>query len=70
MLKNGHIVGTVHEDGSLTFYYNHVNANGEFRIGKCMSKPEVMENGKIRLHESWSWTFGGEEEGESILEEM
>ncbi|WP_321538875.1 hypothetical protein [Flavobacterium piscinae] len=38
--------------------------------GICHSKPEIMENGKIRLHETWQWTSGDYSNGESIIEEQ
>ena len=38
--------------------------------GKCISKPEVLASGKIRLYETWEWTSGDKSSGESILEEI
>jgi len=38
--------------------------------GKCTSTPELMENGKLRLHEVWQWTSGDLSECTSILEEI
>ena len=38
--------------------------------GTCFSKPENMENGKIRLYEAWEWTSGDKSKGNSILEEI
>jgi len=38
--------------------------------GTCFSKPEIMDNGKIRLHETWKWTSGDKSKGNSILEEI
>ena len=38
--------------------------------GICFSKPEIMENGKIRLYETWEWTSGDNSKGNSILEEI
>jgi hypothetical protein len=38
--------------------------------GICFSKPVVMDNGKIRLHEDWKWTSGNKSSGQSILEEL
>ena len=38
--------------------------------GRCASTPEVLADGRLRLHERWQWTCGGEEEGESTVEEV
>lgn len=38
--------------------------------GKCTSKPEILENGKIRLHENWEWTSNDKTKGKSIIEEI
>ncbi|MFO7824888.1 MAG: n-acetylglutamate synthase, partial [Cyclobacterium sp.] len=50
--------------------YHQVNFEGELMTGRCSSRPEVMENGKIRLHENWEWTSGDGSRGTSILEEV
>ena len=36
----------------------------------CRSVPEVLADGRLRLHETWSWTEGGEGAGTSTVEEM
>ena len=38
--------------------------------GTCISTPEILETGKIRLHEKWQWTSGDKSKGESIIDEM
>jgi len=38
--------------------------------GICKSKPEILPNGKIRLHERWQWTSGDLSLGQSIIEEL
>ncbi|NRA11594.1 MAG: n-acetylglutamate synthase [Crocinitomicaceae bacterium] len=69
-ISDGHLIGVVDEDGSINFRYRQLNAHGEEVSGICYSKPEIMDNGKIRLHESWRWTSGDQSTGESILEEL
>jgi hypothetical protein len=66
----GHLLGLVNADGIMEISYHHVNEEGEVRTGICISKPEVLSNGRIRLHERWKWTNGDGSEGESILEEL
>ncbi len=50
--------------------YHQININNELMTGICVSTPEKLSNGKIRLHEKWKWTSGDQSEGESILEEQ
>lgn len=38
--------------------------------GKCFSKPQLLEGGRIRLIENWEWTSGDFSRGESIIEEI
>ena len=62
-------MGLVDDNGKIEMRYHQVNRNGDLMTGMCVSVPEIMENGKIRLHESWQWTSGDRSKGESILEE-
>jgi len=66
----GHLIGLVNADGEMELSYHHVNENGDIRTGVCFSRPEILSNGKIRLHEKWQWTNGDGSEGTSILEEI
>jgi hypothetical protein len=50
--------------------YHQVNYNGELMTGICQSTPEILPNGKIRLHEKWEWTSGDKSKGTSIIEEQ
>lgn len=69
MIKKGHLIGLVDENGNIAMRYHQVNQNDEMMTGICQSKPEIMENGKIRLYECWEWTSGDKSKGESIIEE-
>ncbi|MBN3581663.1 n-acetylglutamate synthase [Algoriphagus aestuarii] len=66
----GHLIGIVSESGEIDMRYHQVNSSGELMTGVCKSIPEIMENGKIRLYETWQWTSGDGSKGESILEEL
>jgi hypothetical protein len=68
-IKYGHLIGLVDNDGNIEMRYHQVNDKDQLMTGICNSKPEIMENGKIRLHESWQWTSGDKSNGESIIEE-
>lgn len=60
----------VDEHDGLRFRYNHVNKKGEIRGGECYSTPEILSDGRIRLHESWKWFDHEQSEGKSIIEEV
>jgi len=66
----GHLIGLVRENGNIEMRYHQVNNNNELMTGICHSTPEIMKDGKIRLHEVWQWTSGNNSQGESILEEI
>jgi hypothetical protein len=69
-VRFGTLVATVDRAGQLDMRYSHVNASGELMTGTCQSKPEVLLDGRLRLHECWQWTSGDKSRGESIVEEV
>ncbi|MEB2773808.1 n-acetylglutamate synthase [Algoriphagus sp. D3-2-R+10] len=69
-ILKGHLIGLVDESGNINMRYHQVNNKGELMTGICLSKPEILENGKIRLHETWEWTSGDRSKGESVIEEI
>lgn len=69
-IRHGQMTGLVGLDGSLKFLYQHVSDNGEFRAGQCQSVPQLLADGRIRLHESWQWLTGDRSRGESVVEEV
>lgn len=66
----GHLIGLVDDSGNIEMRYHQVNEKGELMTGICTSKPEILTNGKIRLHETWQWTSGDQSKGNSIIEEQ
>ncbi len=66
----GHLIGIVDKDGNIDMRYHQVNTNGQIMTGVCNSTPEILKNGKIRLHENWQWTSGDNSKGKSIIEEI
>ena len=68
-IKKGHLIGLVDPNGVIEMRYHQVNTNNQLMTGKCTSKPEILPNGKIRLHEKWQWTSGDKSTGNSILDE-
>lgn len=66
----GHLLGLVDQHGNIEMRYHQINRRNELMTGVCFSKPEITENGKIRLYENWRWTSGDKSTGQSILEEI
>ncbi len=69
-IVSGHLLGLVDAQGCIDLRYHQVNDKGELMTGVCRSVPEVMPDGKLRLHENWQWTSGDRSSGTSVLEEM
>lgn len=69
-IVKGHLIAIADAAGNLDMRYHHINKRQEVMTGKCVSRPERMENGKIRLHEKWEWTCGDRSKGRSIIEEI
>lgn len=56
--------------GNLDMRYQHMSLDGGFKAGRCQSRPERMRDGRLRLHERWSWTDGAVGAGVSLVEEV
>ena len=69
-IEQGHLVGTVHADGSLTFVYHHVTTGGDLRAGRCESEPMRDDAGRLVLRERWRWFTGDRTMGTSELVEV
>jgi len=69
-IKFGHLIGLVDDFGNIDMRYHQININNELMTGICKSRPEVLTNGKLRLHETWQWTSGDNSKGTSIIEEI
>ena len=66
----GQLIAIVDEAGHLNMRYQHINTDGKLMTGLCHSTPEILPNGKLRLHESWQWTCGDLTSGTSVIEEI
>ena len=53
-IVHGQLIATCDVEGVLEMRYHHVNASGELMTGICRSKPQILRNGRIRLHEDGS----------------
>ncbi|HLM01018.1 MAG TPA: hypothetical protein VK400_08165 [Pyrinomonadaceae bacterium] len=66
----GSLIAKVLPGAALEMRYQHLNKQGELMTGKCLSKPEILPDGRLRLHEKWQWTSGDFSGGESVVEEI
>ncbi|MEO6714247.1 MAG: hypothetical protein ABIM89_12565 [Mycobacteriales bacterium] len=66
-IRLGYLVGTRSGD-NLDFRYVHLGATGETSSGRCLSRIEVLDDGRLRLHEDWSWE-SRDGSGTSVVEE-
>ncbi len=69
-ILKGTMTGIVNEDGIINFAYQHVNVEGKIMTGRCKSVPKQLDDGRIRLNETWQWTCGDYSKGRSIVEEL
>jgi len=64
----GYLVGT--RDGDrLHFRYSHLGVDGLTSGGVCESIVEVLPDGRVRLHENWTWE-SRPGSGTSVVEEL
>lgn len=66
----GTLLAKVDEQDCLDMRYQHLNTTGELMTGRCHSTPEVLSDGRLRLHEQWQWTSGDGSAGTSVIEEL
>lgn len=69
-VAKGQLIGIVDDNGNIDMRYHQVNTRGEIMTGICRSTPEILPDGRIRLHEEWRWTSGDGSEGRSVVEEV
>lgn len=69
-VRFGTLVALADAAGRLEMRYQHISASGELRAGVCRSVPELLPDGRLRVHESWQWTTGDCSAGTSVIEEV
>ena len=67
---SGSLIALMDANGQLDMRYQHINTDNNLMTGICISTPELLSNGKIRLHEKWQWTCTDMSKGESVIEEV
>jgi hypothetical protein len=68
--RRGVLTGTARPDGRLEFGYCMVLDTGEVISGHCRSTPEILPDGRIRLHEEWERYGAHAGSGVSRIEEF
>lgn len=69
-VRRGSLSGRCAADGTLEFTYTMVMVDGAIIAGRCWSTPELLEDGRIRLHEKWERYGTHAAGGVSELEEI
>lgn len=69
-ILRGTLIALKLDDDSLDMRYQHINRKGELMTGRCNSIPELLPDGRLRLHETWQWTSGDLSSGRSVVEEI
>jgi hypothetical protein len=67
-VRLGYLVGT-RSASTLNFRYVHVTTEGQTASGHCVSRVELLDDGRLRMHEQWSWD-SKPGSGTSVVEEV
>ncbi|UCE24608.1 MAG: n-acetylglutamate synthase [Candidatus Zixiibacteriota bacterium] len=67
---HGNFIARVLDGDKLDMRWQYLNKQGEFRCGTCISTPETLPDGRIRLHELWKTAGAEPQEGTSVIEEL
>ena len=67
-IRRGFLVGTRNGD-SLDFRYAQLHTNGSTATGHCITELELLDDGRVRLNETWEWE-SREGSGRSVAEEV
>jgi hypothetical protein len=67
-IRLGFLVGTREGDG-LRLRYAQLRTDGSTATGRCESRVETLEDGRLRLRESWRWE-SHDGAGTSVVEEV
>ncbi len=68
--RRGALSGRCAADGTLEFGYTMVLTSGDVICGRCVSTPEILDDGRIRLHEQWERYGPHAATGVSEIEEI
>ena len=69
-IVKGNLIGKQLSNGEFHFFYHHINLSRELKIGKCLSKAKIIDDGRIKLFEEWQWLCDDMSSGTSELIEV
>lgn len=69
-VRRGSLAGTRDEAGTLVLSYSMVLSTGEVISGRSTNVPEVLDDGRLRLHETWVRHEPHAASGLSCIEEV
>jgi hypothetical protein len=69
-IVSGHLIAKVLANGQLDMRYHHLNARGELMLGRCLSTPRRLADGRLAFGEEWQWLSGDLSSGHSEIEEV
>jgi hypothetical protein len=69
-VRRGSLAGTRDADGVISFSYSMVLDDGRVVSGHSVNTPEVLDDGRIRLHERWERYGAHADSGISSIEEV
>ena len=47
----GSLIAKIDDNNVLQMHYQHLTTKEEFKLGKCISTPTLLEDGRIQIHE-------------------
>ncbi|SCF15623.1 hypothetical protein GA0070216_105368 [Micromonospora matsumotoense] len=68
-VRHGSLAGTCDAEGVVRFAYLEVLTDGTIVVGECVSRPERLPDGRIRLREQWRRHGPRRDSGVSVIEE-
>lgn len=69
-VRRGSLIARWVEENLLEMHYQHLSTDNEFKTGRCLSRPEQLSDGRLRMHEEWQWTSSDQSSGTSTIEEI
>lgn len=68
-VRHGSMAGVCDGDGVIRFAYCQVLTDGVVVSGNCVSRPQRLPDGRIRLHEEWTRHSPRSSSGSSVVDE-
>jgi len=69
-VRTGSLAGRCEPDGTIRFAYCQVLVDGRVVAGDCVSRPERLPDGRIRLREEWQRFGPNADRGVSTVDEV